>query len=579
MNWLQNRVSPKNGTQTLRSRLLIILSITSLVTMLLVGVILSFVFLRQSFGQAKEDLDFYMESVQDQFTNHISFIEEVVVYVRNHPEWEAFFRGKEKDLSKLEKSLEKGANLLRESNILNGVHPIVKNLYIFNLEYESVQSHFYPMSAAGRYSLNKRLKQILQEYVKPKERFSYYTLGDSIEMYIALFDDDLRLKGYCVAILSVESIQKIYEQMERYQSYHWGIMDGNFKLLLGEDLIEDFSHILNDAKGEIRIDGRDYRYHFRQGSFGLSAYLLVPKNKLYRDIEPGFKLGWTIAISLFFVVLLAIYFVSGQLSKPLLTIVQKMKQVGKGNFDEKLESSQILEFQEISHSFNEMTEKINHLIKEVYEAEILVKEARIQYLQAQINPHFMFNVLSMVAIRLKKNKDEDLYRLVTAFAGLMQGKLFRKNEIEIPLADEMEIAEFYLYLSGERFKDKVSYQIFWESEDLKECMIPRLSVEPIVENAMIHGLEPKSSKGFIKVHISQKDEKELQIEVSDDGVGFDMESTLSGEERKSPGIGIMNIRRLIHNLYGEEYGVEVTSRAGIGTKVLLRLPYSKEKRI
>lgn len=579
MNWKKQYQVKKATPRTLRSELLWILSVTSLVTMLLVGVILSFILFKQSFAQAEEDLGFYMESVQKQFTNHMSFIAETVIFIRNNPEWEDFFRGKIKNRELLEKSLEKGSNLFAESNILKGVYPIVKDLYIFNLNYDSIDSHFYPMSVAEQLNMSKRLRQMLREYVVAKDRFSYFAYGDTVELYVALYDDDLRLKGYCVALLSSTGIREIFYQLGKYQSDLWGILDSDYEVVLGEALSPSFLKSLKGTEGEARLEGTDYRYHIQPGNFGLTSYLMVPKSKLYQDIEPGFKMAWMIAASLFFMVLLVIFYISKQLSKPLLTIVQKMKQVGKGDFDTRLGNYNIQEFQEISRSFNDMTEKIDHLIKEVYEAEILVKEARIQYLQAQTNPHFMFNVLSMIAIRLKKNKDEDLYRMVTAFAGLMQGKLFRKNEIEILLADEMEIVEFYLYLSGERFKDKVSYQIFWESDDLKECMIPRLSVEPIVENAMIHGLEPKSSKGHITVRISQKDKKILQIEVKDDGVGFDMQSTLSGEERKSPGTGIMNIRRLIYNLYGDDYGVDVESNAEEGTTVLLRLPYSKEKQI
>jgi len=171
-------------------------------------------------------------------------------------------------------------------------------------------------------------------------------------------------------------------------------------------------------------------------------------------------------------IILVILYISNKLVSPLSTIVLKMKQVGKGDFRTKLDTYEILELDEISVSFNEMTDKISHLIKEVYEAGLLIKEARIKYLQAQINPHFMFNVLSMIAIRLKLNKDEELYKMVQAFAGLMRGKLFRKDEIEIRINEEIEIAEFYLYLSKERFKNKVSYEINWEDEKLKTLFIP-----------------------------------------------------------------------------------------------------------
>lgn len=573
----ENKSSQKKN-RTIRSELLWLLSITSLSTMIMVGVILSSVFFRQSFLQAKEDMDFYMESIHNELVSHIRFIEETVISIRQSPKWEDFFIGREADITELKHLLEEGTNLFGESNVIKGVYPVVKDLYIFNSNLENISSHFYPLSVAEKSSQIRKCQQILQ-FIDVNEQFKYFSYGDSIEMYVALYDDDLLLKGYLVAILSTGSIEEIYKQLGRYEDYHWTLYDKEHQFLAGDSLFQKESIQLHGMKGIGKVGKKEYMYHIENMSFGLSSYILVPKTKLFRDIERGFKLAWIISVSVFIMVFLVMFYVSKELTKPLRTIVHKMKQVGKGDFDTRLGEYNIYEFQEFSQSFNEMVGKIDHLIKEVYEAELLVKEARIQYLQAQINPHFLFNVLSMIAIRLKKNEDEDLYRLVMAFAGLMQGKLFRKNEIEIPLKEEMEIAEFYLYLSGERFKDRVSYEIKWESEDLKDCMIPRLSVEPIVENAMIHGLEPKSSRGKILVNISQKNEKELIIVVKDDGIGFDMENMINSEEKKSPRTGVMNIQRLIHNLYGDDYGVDMFSKVGEGTEVRLRLPFSKKKMI
>ena len=166
--------------------------------------------------------------------------------------------------------------------------------------------------------------------------------------------------------------------------------------------------------------------------------------------------------------------------------------------------------------------------------------------------------------------------MVQAFAGLMRGKLFRKDEIEIRLNEEIEIAEFYLYLSKERFKNKVSYEIYWEDEKLKTLFIPKLCIEPVVENAMIHGIEPKDDKGYINVKIEQENNEILLITVTDDGVGFDKDKVISGEKEGSPKVGLMNINRLISNLYGSGYGITVDSKIGEGTKVVIKLPYLEE---
>lgn len=180
----------------------------------------------------------------------------------------------------------------------------------------------------------------------------------------------------------------------------------------------------------------------------------------------------------------------------------------------------------------------------------------------------------MISMRMKRNKDEELYRAVTSLAGLMRGKLFRKDEIEISLEDEMQTVDFYLYLQEQRFRDLVHYEICWEAEELKACRIPRLCVQPLVENAVIHGLEPKGTQGHVWVSIRSMKDKKLMITVEDDGVGFDLQAwnEKGPEQGQSPRVGLMNIRRLIWNLYGEEYGVKVESGKNAGTRVELTLP-------
>ena len=113
--------------------------------------------------------------------------------------------------------------------------------------------------------------------------------------------------------------------------------------------------------------------------------------------------------------------------------------------------------------------------------------------------------------------------MVTSFAGLMRGKLFRKNEVEIKLEEEMNIVGFYLYLQGERFKDMITYSIFWESEELKGCFVPRLCIEPLVENAVIHGVEPKGTEGKIEVSVIKASKTSIKVIIEDDGIGFDVE--------------------------------------------------------
>ena len=563
--------------RTLKKELMRTLLGTAIVIFFLVGGVLSFFMLKQSLKYRIDDLNFYLNSIKGQIDGYMGFLEDSVLSLRRSEEIERFLKEGTTDKDNLSRVLDKSVNLFSSSNLVGDIYPFVKDLYIVSNNKKMVGTHFYYTSYLNEKDKQYRIKNILEEYISENRRFSYYTSGDDLELYFTIYDEELEKEGYGIAVLSKTAINYIVNILEeKYTSFAYMFKDETDKILMGRSIPLISSLDIKGNNGDVEYENNTYIYNMSKNSFGLSSCMVVPYRRLFVMAVEDFGTIIFIFISLIIGIILVILYISDKLVSPLSTIVLKMKQVGKGDFRTKLDTYEILELDEISVSFNEMTDKISHLIKEVYEAGLLIKEARIKYLQAQINPHFMFNVLSMIAIRLKLNKDEELYKMVQAFAGLMRGKLFRKDEIEIRINEEIEIAEFYLYLSKERFKNKVSYEINWEDEKLKTLFIPKLCIEPVVENAMIHGIEPKDDRGYINVKIEQQNNEVLLITVSDNGVGFDKDKVISGEKEGSPKVGLMNINRLINNLYGSEYGIEVESKIGKGTKVIIKLPYLEE---
>ena len=563
--------------RTLKKELMRTLLGTAIVIFFLVGGVLSFFMLKQSLKYRIDDLNFYLNSIKGQIDGYMGFLEDSVLSLRRSEEIERFLKEGTTDKDNLSRVLDKSVNLFSSSNLVGDIYPFVKDLYIVSNNKKMVGTHFYYTSYLNEKDKQYRIKNILEEYISENRRFSYYTSGDDLELYFTIYDEELEKEGYGIAVLSKTAINYIVNILEeKYTSFAYMFKDETDKILMGRSIRLISSLDIKGNNGDVEYENSTYIYNMSKNSFGLSSCMVVPYSRLFVMAVEDFGTIIIIFISLIIGIILVILYISNKLVSPLSTIVLKMKQVGKGDFRTKLDTYEILELDEISVSFNEMTDKISHLIKEVYEAGLLIKEARIKYLQAQINPHFMFNVLSMIAIRLKLNKDEELYKMVQAFAGLMRGKLFRKDEIEIRINEEIEIAEFYLYLSKERFKNKVSYEINWEDEKLKTLFIPKLCIEPVVENAMIHGIEPKDDRGYINVKIEQQNNEVLLITVADNGVGFDKDKVISGEKEGSPKVGLMNINRLINNLYGSEYGIEVESKIGKGTKVIIKLPYLEE---
>ena len=171
--------------------------------------------------------------------------------------------------------------------------------------------------------------------------------------------------------------------------------------------------------------------------------------------------------------------------------------------------------------------------------------------------------------------NEELYQSLQAFSKLIQGKIFREKEIKIPLKDEMELVTFYLFLQKGRYQDKLNYEIRYGSEEVKNYLIPRLLIEPLVEKAVSHGLEPKSEAGTVTIEIFEKEEK-LHIIVTDDGVGFDPNEERTGVKEGHTSTGFANTNRLLQILYHDNYSMHLEGKKGEGTKVEVVLPIEKE---
>ncbi|MFR8085364.1 MAG: sensor histidine kinase, partial [Faecalimonas sp.] len=142
----------------------------------------------------------------------------------------------------------------------------------------------------------------------------------------------------------------------------------------------------------------------------------------------------------------------------------------------------------------------------------------------------------------------------------------------IPVAEELELVEFYLYLQNSRFQDKITYEIICPEEKVKENLIPRLLIEPLVENAVSHGLEPKQGSGKVQVILYEQN-KRLHIIVEDDGVGFEEEDVETVREKEGhTHTGLENTKRLLYILYGENHTWKVTGKKGEGTTVEIVIP-------
>lgn len=274
------------------------------------------------------------------------------------------------------------------------------------------------------------------------------------------------------------------------------------------------------------------------------------------------------------------YYVSYRISRPLLNLCNSMDEVKKGNFDVISNVKGYKEIDQLKNSFNGMAHEIKNLLEDIKKKEAFKRQADLDFLRAQINPHFLYNTLFSIKCSVELGKNQQVIYMLGAFIDLLKMSL-RKDADLITLKEECETTEKYIILEQIRYGDKLSFEIEME-ENTKECMVPALILQPIVENAIFHGIEAKDDMGILVI-TSKIEKGVLYISIIDDGVGMTKESIdhlLEQcnliEYKKSKSIGIVNVAHRIRINFGAEYGIKIDSEIGIGTTITLMLPVIME---
>jgi two-component system, sensor histidine kinase YesM len=269
-------------------------------------------------------------------------------------------------------------------------------------------------------------------------------------------------------------------------------------------------------------------------------------------------------------------YMSERISKPILKLCRLMDRVKQGDFDVISDIRGYEEVNQLKDSFNEMAAEIKKLLEDIRDNEMQKRKSEMDFLRAQINPHFLYNTLFSIQCMIELKKNDHAVLMMAAFTDLLKKTLSVDTDF-ITLKEEFESTEKYLVLQQIRYGDKIHYECEMGAET-EQCLVPALIIQPIVENAIFHGIEAKEEAGLIIVE-SVVSEGALLITVSDDGVGLDEKELARmtaqfGEREYQSGrsIGILNVLNRIKINFGEEYGLTVESEPGIGTSVTMRLP-------
>ncbi|MDF2614661.1 MAG: two-component sensor histidine kinase [Clostridia bacterium] len=313
-----------------------------------------------------------------------------------------------------------------------------------------------------------------------------------------------------------------------------------------------------------------------------TLFLLFPHRGIYFSFQ-DFWVYTFMAVFLFAVFLFIIMlFISTMITKPIKILTDSMLQFSKGDFESNVSFYYDDEIGTLGRVFNKMVYENKKLIDETYTLQIKEKEAELSALHAQINPHFFYNLINIIQWNCLKKGDSE-----TADIAYSIGKIFRftlsHKENLIPIKDEMELVSYYLKLQKVRYKTRMNYNIHLEEETVN-IRIPKLIVQPLVENIVVHSIEDSTSPVNIDVSVRlSADQKLLMITVIDDGIGIPPEVLAllpnklpESEHTSSNRFALKNISERLHLTFGNNHAFKIASTYGEGTNISIEIPLNME---
>lgn len=283
-------------------------------------------------------------------------------------------------------------------------------------------------------------------------------------------------------------------------------------------------------------------------------------------------LGSTIFLCLWFSL-----FLSENFTRPIKVLVCNVKEIAKGNFVQPYQLKNKDEINELGKNIEKMARDIQRLLEESLDKEKQKREVEIRMLQSQINPHFLYNTLNSIKWMATMQGSEGIREMVSCLGRLLQEVTEGVNE-KTTIAEELRILEDYVYIQRIRYKGKVDFKTVIPNEQILGYSIIKFILQPLVENAIFHGIEPKDGTGEIILSFIEEG-PQIKIEVWDNGVGMTDEQirkmTESGAPQNIRGfyrIGIRNVIQRVKLIYGEEYGLSFESKLGEFTRVTLIFP-------
>jgi len=281
-------------------------------------------------------------------------------------------------------------------------------------------------------------------------------------------------------------------------------------------------------------------------------------------------------IAIFTIIAFFSYYIPLSISRPIKRITEITNEVAGGNLSVHSEEFEGAETRILSKSLNSMIDKINELLSQVTTEQIRLRKAEFELLQSQINPHFLYNTLDAIVWLAESGENEKVVSTVSSLSKFFRASLNQGKDI-VTVKEDTDHVRSYLEIQKIRYQDILDYEIV-VPEDIYQYLIPKITIQPIVENALYHGIKNKRGKGKITISGERKTDH-IIITVKDNGLGITEErlkvvlnNINNRNESEKTTYGLYNVNERIRLDFGEEYGINIISEYGNGTTVSIKLP-------
>lgn len=538
----------------------------------------------------EEETNAYTAQTMEQVKNHIDVyiqeIDNIIYYLASDEAVQQFLREADDSLTSMVRVRERQALYMEKHKEIAGIIVVSGNNRFAGRGLEQItrdpmtEERWYKL-ASGQPDQLHLISHPIGRNIRAGENIS----ADQVLSFVRAVKapDTGDVLGVILIDMKLDIIQKLIQSATLGKSGFVFIMDGDGGVVyspVNKVVYRISGDWLRGSSGKTVKTINHTQYQLLYHSFPeydwriIGVFPLNESLQVVKDIQFFTLLIAFVTLSLAFA---ASWYFTNSIVKPVGKLRSLMKKVEEGELHLRYPVKSKDEIGELGNSFNNMVQEIDNLIHLVYLEQKEKREAELKILQAQIKPHFLYNTLDTIQWMAQDRDADDIVDIVVALTNLFRISLSKGREL-IPLNEEIQHVDSYLIIQMARYEDKLSYGIELP-EDLSNVHVPKIILQPLVENAIYHGIKAKPGNGHIQIG-GYREEQKLVLTVEDNGIGFDpgrlnqINEALQQERRggEDRGYGIYNVNERIRLSYGSGYGLKIESAEGQGTRIEVRLP-------